>query len=143
MLITVPDEDLYEQGIFPSTFNKDHKWGFTIWKARSFNERSINLIDLFTSLGEEVDILKMERIDQAYRYTLPRYDQTILPVAEAALEVVVRKRPAEEIVAGGRILLAMQPDQEMRRHLNQYLDDMETLKRNNEERPPFTNDSEL
>lgn len=30
MIITVPDEDLYEQGQFPSTFNGDHKWSFTI-----------------------------------------------------------------------------------------------------------------
>src|SRR5262245_29112787 len=26
MVVVVPDEDLYEQGVFPSTFNRDHKW---------------------------------------------------------------------------------------------------------------------
>ena len=25
VIVTVPDEDLYEQGTFPSTFNRDHK----------------------------------------------------------------------------------------------------------------------
>lgn len=40
LVVTVPDEDLYEQGIFPSTFNQDHKWTFTIWKARSWGARS-------------------------------------------------------------------------------------------------------
>ena len=30
LIITVPDEDLYEQGQFPSTYNGDHKWTFTI-----------------------------------------------------------------------------------------------------------------
>ena len=32
MIITVPDEDMYEQGIFPSTYNNDHKWTFTVFK---------------------------------------------------------------------------------------------------------------
>ena len=41
LIITVPDEDLYEQGIFPSTFNKDHKWTFTIWKSSSWSKVSI------------------------------------------------------------------------------------------------------
>src|SRR5688572_5302776 len=31
----IPDEDLFEQGQFPSTFNLDHKWTFTIWKESS------------------------------------------------------------------------------------------------------------
>src|SRR6516225_258951 len=29
LIVVVPDEDMYEQGIFPSTFNPDHKWSFT------------------------------------------------------------------------------------------------------------------
>ena len=33
LIITVPDEDLYEQGQFPSTWNKDHKFTFTICKS--------------------------------------------------------------------------------------------------------------
>src|SRR5262249_19674846 len=33
LIVTVPDEDLYEQGVFPSTFNRDHKWTFTVLKA--------------------------------------------------------------------------------------------------------------
>jgi SAM-dependent methyltransferase len=30
IVVTVPDEDLYEQGVFPSTFNGDHKWTFAV-----------------------------------------------------------------------------------------------------------------
>src|SRR5687768_12365215 len=40
MVITVPDEDMYEQGIFPSTYNADHKWTFTIFKTRSWSDKS-------------------------------------------------------------------------------------------------------
>ena len=35
LVITVPDEDLYEQGQFPSVYNADHKWTFTIQKTNS------------------------------------------------------------------------------------------------------------
>ena len=37
LIITIPDEDLYEQGIFPSQYNRDHKWTFTIWKTESWS----------------------------------------------------------------------------------------------------------
>ena len=51
----VPDEDLYEQGVFPSRFNHDHKATFTIAKDRSWSPVSINVRDLAASLpGGEV-----------------------------------------------------------------------------------------
>lgn len=58
LFLIVPDEDLYEQGCWPSRFNADHKWTFTIAKQRSWSPVSINLIDLARSLegGELVDI---------------------------------------------------------------------------------------
>ena len=51
LIVTVPDEDLYEQGVFPSTNNKDHKWTFTIYKETSWSPRSISLLELLTGLG--------------------------------------------------------------------------------------------
>jgi hypothetical protein len=35
LVCLVPDEDLYEQGMFPSTFNDDHKRTLTIAKKKS------------------------------------------------------------------------------------------------------------
>lgn len=46
LFVIVPDEDLYEQGRFPSRFNDDHKSTFTIAKKRSWSPRSYNLLDL-------------------------------------------------------------------------------------------------
>ncbi|MDR2614334.1 MAG: class I SAM-dependent methyltransferase, partial [Candidatus Accumulibacter sp.] len=37
MIIYVPDEDLYEQGHFPSIYNPDHKTTFTIKKEKSWS----------------------------------------------------------------------------------------------------------
>jgi SAM-dependent methyltransferase len=50
LILIVPDEDLYEQGEFPSRFNHDHKWTFTISKSDSWSPKSINLLDLAKSL---------------------------------------------------------------------------------------------
>jgi len=55
MIITVPDEDLYEQGVFPSRFNGDHKWTFTISKEKSWSAKSINLLALIRTLPQLKD----------------------------------------------------------------------------------------
>lgn len=102
LIVTVPDEDLYEQGQFPSTFNDDHKWTFTIYKTGSWSERSRNVFDLVASLGEAADVQKVQLLNSTYRYGLPRFDQTLTPIAEAGIEFVVRKRMAEEVAFGGR-----------------------------------------
>lgn len=144
LVITVPDEDLYEQGIFPSTFNRDHKWTFTIFKSESWSDRSINLLDMVRELGSEAEVVRIEQLSANYRFGLPRFDQTLTPVAECGIELVIRKRPAAEVQAGGRwAKTAQQPEREMRLHLNQYKDDMQMMKQSNQGRPPFDNDSEL
>lgn len=50
LIVIVPDEDLYEQGYFPSVFNPDHKATFTLSKYRSWSPRSYNLIELAREL---------------------------------------------------------------------------------------------
>lgn len=144
MIITVPDEDLYEQGVFPSTYNRDHKWTFTIFKAKSWSDRSLNLIDLVKKLGPEAEIVKIEQISVNYRFNLPRYDQTLTPVGECGIELVIRKRPAEEIAKGGYWKKTdIQPSKEIRLHFNQYQDDMQKMKQSNNDVPPFKNDDEI
>ena len=144
MVITVPDEDLYEQGRFPSTFNRDHKWTFTVLKMNSWSHRSINLMDLVRALGPAAEVIKIEQLMSNYRFNLPRFDQTLTPVGESGIELVIRKRSAEEIAAGGRWQRASeQPTREMLLHLNQYRDDMQRMKQSNEDTPPFENESPL
>lgn len=144
LVITVPDEDLYEQGVFPSTFNRDHKWTFTISKEKSWSNRSLNLLDMVRELGPAVEVLKIEQLASSYRFDLPRFDQTLTPVAECGIELIIRKRPEAEIAAGGRWMrVTAQPEREMRVHLNQYQDDMQMMKGSNQSRPPFGNDSPL
>lgn len=144
LIVTVPDEDLYEQGIFPSTFNKDHKWTFTIFKHKSWSSHSINLLDMVRELGTEAELLRIEQISANYRYSFPRYDQTLTPVAECGIEFIIRKRTRDEVADFGRWRRPLnQPDREIRLHLNQHLDDIKTLKNSNISQLPFTNDNEI
>jgi hypothetical protein len=143
LVVTVPDEDLYEQGVFPSTFNRDHKHTFTIFKHASWSARSLNVLSLLEALGSAAQILKVELLDRCFRYALPRYDQTSTPVGESGIEIVVRKRLAAEVRSGGRLPGTAQPGPEMRVHLNQYRDDIARMKAANAAEPPFRNDADV
>jgi SAM-dependent methyltransferase len=143
IIFAIPEEDLYEQGVFPSTFNRDHKNTFTIYKQSSWSDRSINVVELVTSLGAAAAVEKIELLDETYRYDLPRFDQTLTPVGESGIEVIIRKRTTDEMQAKSRIRNAAQPDAETRLHFNQYRDDQKTLRSVNTSRPPFMNDSEI
>ena len=93
LVIMVPDEDLYEQSVWPSTFNTDHKWSFTIGKASSWSPQSINLIELLKTVVDRVAIQKIELLDTNYLYGAERFDQTMTLVGESAIEMIIQKRP--------------------------------------------------
>jgi SAM-dependent methyltransferase len=69
LIFSVPDEDLYEQGYFPSLFNDDHKNTFTINKYKSWSNVSHNLIDLVNQL-ENSQLIKIELNDEGYDRSL-------------------------------------------------------------------------
>jgi hypothetical protein len=87
----IPDEDLYEQGIFPSTFNTDHKWTFSMHKETSWSPNCISVFSLISAFASSVIPLKVERIDHLYNFNLGRFDQTGSPVTEAAIEFICQK----------------------------------------------------
>ncbi len=106
LIVTVPDEDMYEQGIFPSTFNGDHKWTFTMYKVQSWSPKSVNLLALLAQFADRAQTIKVEQIDAAFRFNQPRFDQTLTPVAECALEFVLRKLSNQERERRGRFPVA-------------------------------------
>jgi SAM-dependent methyltransferase len=103
LVILVPDEDLYEMGVFPSRNNTDHKWTFTLWKESSWCDKSVNVVDLIKTLGAEAQVLKMELLDSSYRYRLPSMDQTLTPIGECAIEIIIRKYSEQELHCKGRM----------------------------------------
>lgn len=103
LIITIPDEDLYEGGVWPSTHNPDHKTSWTIFKKSSWSSHSINVFNLIAALDETIQVLKIELLDTSYQYNTPRYDQTYHGNSECAIEFVLRKRTASEIAQQGRL----------------------------------------
>ena len=69
LVIVVPDEDLYEQGFWPSRFNSDHKATFTTKTGKSWSPVSYNIVDLVTSLPNS-KVLSVEIHDKYYDYNL-------------------------------------------------------------------------
>jgi SAM-dependent methyltransferase len=90
LIFSMPDEDLYEQGVFPSRWNHDHKWTFSIYKSNSWSPVHLNILDMIFRL-EKQEIIKIELIDTNYNYTLSNVDQTRNDV-EAFIEVILKKK---------------------------------------------------
>jgi len=70
LIIVVPDEDLYEQGIWPSIFNRDHKSTFRLNKAESWSPVSYDIEKLCSSLSGS-------RVISAEHQTF-NYDMTLI-----------------------------------------------------------------
>lgn len=96
LVVLVPDEDMYEQGVWPSSFNSDHKHTFTLWKRMSWSPVSINLMDLLRidSPAHYYSLQLIRRLTATHRETRGRIDQTLSPVGECAIEFVIRKEIA-------------------------------------------------
>jgi SAM-dependent methyltransferase len=93
IITTIPEEDLYEQGSWPSIYNGDHKTTWTILKHQSWSPVSINVIEFLYQFKETIQVLKIERLDQAFVYSKQRIDQTLHGFSESAIEFIVKKLP--------------------------------------------------
>ena len=94
VVVLVPDEDLYEQRVWPSTFNPDHKRSFTIAKdpGASWSPASCNVIDLVRDFAHRAECKRIVQLHASFREDWPRADQTRTPVGECAIEFVLKKR---------------------------------------------------
>lgn len=87
----VPDEDLYEQKIFPSRWNPEHQWTFTMTKEKSWSPRSISLLSFLSKFNKTIRVMKVELLDSTYFYHCHDVDQTLNHVTESAIEFVLLK----------------------------------------------------
>lgn len=95
LYVTVPEEDLYEQGHWPSIYNSDHKHTFTMYKDKSWSPVSVNVLDLVRSLPD-AQVIKVELQDYGYDYTQKDVDQTYCNDAMAQICFVLRKGNPEK-----------------------------------------------
>lgn len=91
MLIVVPDEDLYEQGQWPSHFNTGHLWTFTVHKSQSWSPVSINMTELVASLPDH-RVEWIRTLSFGYDFSGGIWDRTAGP-AEAHVEALIHKVP--------------------------------------------------
>jgi SAM-dependent methyltransferase len=93
LILIVPDEDLYEHGHWPSRYNPDHQWSFTICKRSSPMPKSINVVDLAREFGDRLELERLLLLRDFVRLDVPPdLDQTLAPTAECGIEIVWRKR---------------------------------------------------
>lgn len=71
LILVVPDEDLYEQGAWPSLFNRDHKATFRFGKRESWSPVSHDILDQVRQL-ERAEVIACDRQDQGYDHRLRR-----------------------------------------------------------------------
>jgi SAM-dependent methyltransferase len=90
LVITVPDEDLYEQRRWPSFFNSDHKHSFTIAKDKSWCPKSVNILELLQKEINSIKIKKIELLDTLFFKEISPTDQTQF-CSESAIEIVIQK----------------------------------------------------
>jgi len=69
LVLVVPDEDLYEQGGWPSLFNRDHKATFRLGGSGSWSPVSYDIRRLVSDLPG-AKIINCERQDVGYDYRL-------------------------------------------------------------------------
>jgi len=89
VLFSVPDEDLYEQGHWPSRYNYRHTCSFTTKEGSTMPE-SIHLPTWLPQFA--ADVVSIEVVDTNYDHSLHDVDQTMRN-AEAFIEVILRKQP--------------------------------------------------
>lgn len=92
LIITVPDEDLYEHGQWPSRFSHEHFWSFTIYKSESAMPKSINVVDLVKEFADDIVCEKIELVNDFFQELPDHVDQTMLPNAECAIEIILKKK---------------------------------------------------
>jgi SAM-dependent methyltransferase len=69
LITVVPDEELYEQGFWPSLFNGDHKWAFTLDEIRLWAPHVIDLKALHLQLKDAV-LIDLQTQDAGYVHAL-------------------------------------------------------------------------
>jgi SAM-dependent methyltransferase len=71
LILVVPDEDLYEQGAWPSLFNGDHKATFRLGKGGSWSPVSYDLEQLVCNLAG-AELISASRQDAGYDHSLKK-----------------------------------------------------------------------
>ena len=90
LVITVPEEFLYEHGQWPSRFNGDHKWSFSIGGSKYNMTSHIDVMSMLQGY-QDVNVHKIELIDDFFNAD-DSSDQTRSITTECSIEFIIRKK---------------------------------------------------
>lgn len=91
IICCVPDWELYEHKLWPSRFNSDHKWAFTLGEDRA--NHIINLKLEFLEARFNCKVIELSRIEDGFDWNKKYIDQTgPADGPECAIEFVLRKK---------------------------------------------------
>ena len=93
IVITIPEEDLYEHTTWPSKFNSDHKWSFKIFRGTKKLPKSLNIHEVFQKVWKDAEVIAITRIEDRFNFDFPKHIDQTGPAdgPECALEIVIRK----------------------------------------------------
>lgn len=94
IVVTVPDCDLYEHRLWPSKFNGDHKfaWSMRAVTTENYPGHVLYVPQFLQEFGHDVDIEMMQLLTENYNYTFGDLVDQTGSAAECAIEFVLRKR---------------------------------------------------
>jgi predicted SAM-dependent methyltransferase len=93
IVVTIPEEELYEHNMWPSRFNSDHKWSFRIYRGNATLPKSLNVFDMLKLVWKDTEIISVQRVEDNYNFSRPSHIDQTGPVdgPECAIEFVLRK----------------------------------------------------
>lgn len=111
LALVVADEDLFEQGRWPSRFDPRHRWTFSLHKSAgeqgSWSPRSINLLHLILENLNGFRFVLVRLDDTDYDYAIRGLDQTLPPNnAGAHIECILQKLPSQTYATPSQVLFA-------------------------------------
>jgi SAM-dependent methyltransferase len=112
MVVIVPDENLYEQGYWPSLFNPDHKATFRLGGTTSWSPVSHDFLALATQLPHS-KVLSVRRQDEGYDQARRRHATWPRALARAAVRVrnaIVHRLPPLQPLVDAVYRLARLPE---------------------------------
>lgn len=93
VVVTVPDADLYESMAWPSRWNADHKWLFSLGREMGVIPRMVNVLEMLR--GDTVPPLaspeRIQLVRDFWDDSLAGTDQTLSANTESCIEFVLRK----------------------------------------------------
>ena len=94
IVITIPDEELYEHNMWPSRFNSDHKWTFRIYSGTPKFYKSLNVVDLLKLVWKDTEIISIQRLEDSFDFNADKMIDQTFPAdgPECAIELVLRKK---------------------------------------------------